>query len=143
MSAPSFLTASSSAGFRVFNANGTGTVTGIGTSTTAPVPPGSSFTAQSSSASAFDFRYSFTYTVASNGIIASTLVPGSYLETFTTGPRTGQTVTQDVLSGYGFLSPDGKTEVTVTGTTEVETRTFSNGDVRQEVCNRNGTAILQ
>jgi hypothetical protein len=142
VSAPSFMSASSSAGYRVFNAGGTGTVTGISTGYSAPVPPGSTFTAQDSSASAADFQYSFTYTVNGSGIIASTLVPGSYLETYTTGPRAGQTVTQDVLSTYGFLSPDGKTEVSATGTTQVETRTYSNGDVRQQVCARSGTAVL-
>ncbi len=133
--------ATGAAGYSVFSAGGTGTVTGIFTSSFAPVPPGT-FIAQDSSASAGDFQYSFTYKVAASGIIAFTLVPGSYLETYKTGPFAGQTATQDVLSGYGFLSPDGKTLVTATGTTDVETKTFSSGDVAQQVCNRSGTAVL-
>jgi hypothetical protein len=139
--APSVVYATDAAGYSVFSAGGTGTVTGIFTSTFAPVPPGS-FTAQDSSASAGDFQYSFTYTVAASGIIAFTLVPSSYLETYKTGPFAGQTATQDVLSGYGFLSPDGKTLVTATGTTDVETKTYSSGDVVQQVCNRSGRAVL-
>jgi hypothetical protein len=141
VSAPVLVYATAAAGYSVFSAGGTGTVTGIFTSTFAPVPPGS-FTAQDSSASTGDFQYSFTYTVAASGIIAFTLVPGSYLETYKTGPFAGQTATQNVLSGYGFLSPDGKTLVTATGTTDVETKTYSNSDVFQQVCNRSGTAVL-
>jgi hypothetical protein len=142
LSAPSFLTSSSTTGYGEFNRNGTGTVIGRGTSTYAPVPPGS-FTTESSSAAEYDFRGSFTYTVAGDGTITMALVPGSDLQTYTAGPRTGQTATQDVLTEYGFLSPDGKTLVIGTGTPYVETKTFSNGDVRQYVCHGAGTAVLQ
>ena len=142
LSAPSFLTSSSTAGHGVFNRNGTGTVIGHGTSTYAPVPPGS-FTTESSSAAAYDFRGSFTYRVAGGGTISLTMVPGSDLQRYTSGPRKGQTATQDVLSEDGFLSPDGRTLVIATGTTYVETKRFSNGDVRQYVCHGTGTAVRQ
>jgi hypothetical protein len=142
LSAPSFLASSSTIGYGTFNRNGTGTVLGRGTSTYAPVPPGS-FTPDSSSAAEYEYHGSFTYTVASDGMITMTLVPGSDLQTYTSGPRTGQTATQDVLTEYGYLSPDGKTLEIATGATYVETKTFSNGDVRQYICHGAGTAVLQ
>jgi hypothetical protein len=141
-SGPVYATASSSATSDVFQPNGKGTVTGSGTDTAIPVPPGS-FTAQDSHASAWDVKYSFTYSMNSSGVIAFTLVPGSYLQTFLTGPRAGQTATLDVLTYDGFLSRHSDTLLTAIDTTYVRIKTYSNGDVRQEVCNRSGTGVLQ
>jgi len=140
---PVFLDTFNTAGVRVFNNDGTGRVQALGVSTVVPVPPGTSFTAQSSSASAFNLSYSFTYTIGSDRVIQLHLVPGSYSETFNTGPRIGQTATQNILDAFGMLSADGKTFITITGTTEVETKTFSNSDVRQQVCHRSGTGLLE
>ena len=42
-------------------------------------------------------QFSFTYTVNADGSWTSQMVPGSYTETFTAGPRTGQTATVDAI----------------------------------------------
>ena len=127
-------------GYRVFNADGTGSsYTLMGVSNYVPVPPGT-FTAGSSDASSWEVQYNFTYTVAAGTkIITMTLTPGSYLQTFLSGPRNGQTATQDVLSHYGYMTADGKTLSTISHGTEVETLTFSNADVRHHVCGRSAS----
>jgi len=124
-------------GYRVFNADGTGySVTLMGVNTFVPVPPGT-FTVGASSASSWEVQHQFTYTVApGTKIITITLTPNTYLQTILSGPRAGQTVTQDVLSSYGYMTADGKSLTTISKGTEVETRTFSNGDVRRHVCSR-------
>jgi hypothetical protein len=134
---PVFLSNSNTMGYRVFNADGTGnSVTLMGVNTYVPVPPGT-FTAGSSDASSWEVQYQFTYTVApGTKIITITLKPNTYLQTIHSGPRSGQTVTQDVLDSYGYMTADGKTLSTISKGTEVETRTFSNGDVRRHVCSR-------
>src|SRR5205823_13772978 len=115
-------------------------VTLLGVSTTQPVPPGT-FSAASSSASSWTFQRQFTYTIDSSKIITTKLTPGSALQTFLSGPRAGQTATQDVLGSYGYLLANGNTLLSVSHGTEVETKTFSNGDVRLEVCNRSSTGF--
>jgi hypothetical protein len=137
---PVFLSNANTFGYRVFNADGTGSsYTLMGVSTYTPVPPGT-FTAATSSASSWEVQYNFTYTVAAGTkIITMTLTPGSYLQTHLSGPRSGQTTTQDALSSYGYMTADGKTLSTISHGTEVETRTFSNGDVRRHVCSRSAS----
>jgi hypothetical protein len=142
LAAPVFSSVSTTAGFRTLNANGTGTFTGRGTGNSVPIPPGT-FSSTTSAAAAFTLTDSFNYTVSSEGIITFTLQPGTYLQTYTTGPRAGQTATLDVLTTLGFLTPDGKTLVRATGTTYVETKTYSNGDVVTSVCNRSANGVLQ
>jgi hypothetical protein len=129
-------------GYRQFNANGTGaSVTLLGAGNSEPVPPGT-FTAANSSASTWTNQFQFTYTVdPSSKIITTTLTPGTYQQTFQSGPRAGQTVTQDVLGGYAYLSANGNNLLTVSKGAEVETRTFSNADVRLEVCNRSSNGF--
>jgi hypothetical protein len=139
---PVFFDSFNSLGYRVFNTDGTGSqVTLLGVSTFVPVPPGTTFTPASSSASSWKIQSQFTYTM-SGGIVTITLTPNSYLQTFLSGPRAGQTATQDVLGAYGFISPDGKTLITISKSTEVETKTFSNNDVRKSVCNRSSQGFL-
>jgi hypothetical protein len=101
---PIFLDTFSSAGLRTFNAAGTGTVESVVRSVSTPVPPGT-FTNTSSSASASNVSYQFTYTVAASGIISLTLVPGSYTQTFVTGPRAGQTASLDILEWTNTTLP--------------------------------------
>jgi hypothetical protein len=78
------------------------------------------------------------------------MVPGSYLETFVTGPRAGQTATVDTLpEATGLISQDGKTLILVAAPTntngaflpQVETVTFSNGDVHPQICHRSRVLI--
>jgi hypothetical protein len=135
---PVFLSTSTNAGTITFNSNGTGSVDivlGVGTFT--PVPPGSSFTSTDSSASSWTEMHQFTYTVA-DGIITTQLVPGSYTQTFLTGPRAGQTASQDVLSNEVYISNSGANYLSISDGTSVETKTYSNGDVRPQVCTRSG-----
>jgi hypothetical protein len=139
--APVFFDSFNNLGYRVFNVDGTGSlVVLLGVSTFVPVPPGT-FTPGASDASSWEVQFQFTYTV-SNKIITMTLKPGSYLQTYLSGPRAGQTATQDILDSYGYLSADGKSLLTVSKGTEVETKTYSNADVRQQVCHRSTSGIL-
>jgi hypothetical protein len=130
-----------SVGYRVFNADGTGSsVTLLGVDTKVPVPPDTTFTAADSAAASWEVKSQFTYTV-SGSIITATLKPGSYLLTYLSGARVGQTYTQDILGFYGYMSADGKSLVTVSKGTQVETWTSSNGDVRKAVCNRSSSGF--
>jgi hypothetical protein len=120
-------------GIRTFKGDGTGTVQGTAVEITPPP-----FNPEASSET---FFFKFTYTVAKDGTITTDLVPGSYLGTFLTGPRTGQTYQIDKFSLSGMASNDNKVLTLATGTTEVETHTFSNGDVRPEICHRSRVLI--
>jgi hypothetical protein len=102
-----------------------------------PVPPGT-FTSTSSSASSSTTTYKFNYTI-SGGIISTTLVSGSFLETLLSGPRTGQTVTLDVLNESAYISADGNHLLTISNGGYVGTETFSNGDVLPGVCTSSGS----
>jgi hypothetical protein len=121
-------------GVRTFKGDGTGTVAGTAVEITPPPFP-------NPEASSETFFFKFTYTVAKDGTITTDLVPGSYLGTFLTGPRTGQTYQIDKFSLSGMASNDNKVLTLATGTTEVETHTFSNGDVRPEICHRSRVLI--
>jgi hypothetical protein len=130
-------------GIRTFNGDGTGTVSGTAVGITVPPtpqPPG--FPAFPPAAGSSDFSFSFTYTVDGSGGWVATMVPGSYTETFLTGPRTGQTATVDAIPPVtGMISNDGKTLIAAHTTTSVETRTFSNGDVEPQICHRSRVFI--
>ena len=70
------------------------------------------------------------------------MVPGSYTETYTSGPRTGQTATVDAIPPItGMISTDGSTLTAAHLTPTVETHTYSNGDVWPEVCHRERVLI--
>lgn len=124
-------------GIRTFNGDGTGTVKG--TVVSIIPPPTMGFLPAASSA---DFQFSFNYTVTGDGSWTSTMVPGSYTETITTGPRAGETATVDAIPPIvGMIS---KNAMTLTGAhlvPKVETHTYSNGDVEQQICHRSRVFI--
>ena len=98
-------------GIRTFNGDGTGTVkaTAVGI-TVRPTPGPNGFPHFPPSANSADFSFSFTYTVNGDGSWTSDMVPATFSETFTAGPRTGQTATVDALPQLtGMISQDGKT----------------------------------
>jgi hypothetical protein len=119
-----------------FNGDGTGSAEGTGVGITPPPTPGFIPFADS-----FSFTFNFTYSIASDGTISTNLVPGSYMETILTGPRTGQTATIDTLSLSGLASNNHSTLTLSTHTTTVETRTYSNGNVSHAICHRSRVLI--
>ena len=130
-------------GTRTFNGDGTGTVTGTTVNITVrPTPGPNGFPHFPPSASSANFNFSFTYTVNADRTWTATMVPGSYAETFLTGPRTGQTATVDAIPPVsGMISEDGKTLIAAHLTPVVETHTFSNGDVEPQICHRSRVFI--
>jgi hypothetical protein len=130
-------------GIRTFNGDGTGTVNGTAVGVVGrPTPGPDGFPHFPPSASSSNFGFSFTYTVNGDGSWTSTMVPGSYTETFLTGPRTGQTATVDAIPPVtGLISGDGKTLIAAHITPTVETKTYSNGDVDPEICHRSRVFI--
>jgi len=130
-------------GIRTFNGDGTGTVKGTAVGITVrPTPGPNGFPHFPPSAGSGEFSFSFTYTVDGEGGWTATMVPGSYSETFLTGPRAGQTATVDAIPPItGMISQDGKTLIAAHLTPTVETRTYSNGDVDPEICHRSRVFI--
>lgn len=130
-------------GIRTFNGDGTGTVNGTGVGVSdRPTPGPDGFPHFPPSADTANFSYSFTYTVDGNGGWTAVMVPGSYTETFTSGPRTGQTSTVDAIPPIsGMISLDGKTLTGAHLTAVVETHTYSNGDVWPQICHRSRVFI--
>ena len=130
-------------GIRTFNGDGTGTVKGTSVGIVGrPTPGPNGFPHFPPSAGSGDFSFSFTYTVDGNGGWTATMVPGSYTETFTTGPRTGQTATVHAIPPVvGMISQDGKTLIAAHTTPVVETVSYSNGDVWPEICHRSRVFI--
>jgi len=130
-------------GIRTFHGNGTGTVKGTAVGVTnRPTPGPNGFPHFPPAASSADFSFNFTYVVHADGSWTATMVPGSFTETFTTGPRTGQTATVDAIPPVsGMISEDGKTLIAAHLTPTVETRTYSNGDVDPEICHRSRVFI--
>jgi hypothetical protein len=130
-------------GIRTFNGDGTGTVKGTAVGITVrPTPGPNGFPHFPPSAGSANFSFSFTYTVDGNGGWTATMVPGSYSETFVTGPRTGQTATVDAIPPVtGMISQDGKTLIAAHVKPTVETHTYSNGDVDPQICHRSRVFI--
>jgi hypothetical protein len=154
----SFSSSSAVEGIRTFNGDGTGTVVGTSvTITPRPTPgPPPAIPSFPPSASSAKFTYQFHYTVNGDGSWTATMDPGTYLETFVTGPRTGQTATVNLPQVTGLISQDGKTLILVADPTlndpahpningaflpQVETVTFSNGDVHPQICHRSRVLI--
>jgi hypothetical protein len=54
----------------------------------------------------------------------------------------GQTATQDVLDTYAIMAPDHKSYVIFDAVTEVETKTYSNGNVDPEICDHTGSGFF-
>jgi hypothetical protein len=90
-----------------------------------------------SSAGSSTVTYKFNYTI-SGGIISTTLVSGSFLQSYSSGPRAGQTATMDVNNQSAYISAVGNHLLTIKNGGFVETKTFSNGDVRPAVCTSSG-----
>jgi hypothetical protein len=130
-------------GIRRFNGDGTGTVMGTAVGmTNRPTPGPNGFPHFPPAASSADFSFKFTYVVNADGSWTSQMVPGSYTETFTAGPRTGQTATVDAIPPVsGMIFEDGKTLIAAHLTPTVETHTYSNGDVDPEICHRSRVFI--
>jgi hypothetical protein len=138
-------------GIRTFNGDGTGTVKGTAVGITVrPTPGPNGFPHFPPSAGSADFSFSFTYTVTGDGGWTATMVPGSYTETFTTGPRShfnpanavDQTATVDAIPPVtGMISQDGKTLIAAHTAPAVETHTYSNGDVEPQICHRSRVFI--
>jgi len=130
-------------GIRTFNGDGTGTVKGTAVGIAVrPTPGPNGYPHFPPSAGSADFQFSFTYTVNGDGSFTSAMVPGSYTETFVTGPRTGQTATVDAIPPQmGLISKDGKTLVLAHLEPAVEVHSYSNGDVWPEVCHRSRVLI--
>jgi len=122
-------------GIRRFFGNGSGTVWGKAVSLNPP--PNTLFQGAASS----DFFYRFTYDVDGNNEFSTELVPGTYVGTFASGPRTGQTYTIDTLPFVGLIGIDAKTLTIANIEPTVETQTFSNGDVRYRICQRSRVLI--
>jgi hypothetical protein len=132
-------------GIRTFNGDGTGTVKGTSVGITprpTPGPPPGFIPSFLPSAGSSTFSFSFTYTLDGDGGWTATMVPGSYTETFVTGPRSTQTATVDAIPPVtGLISQDGKTLIAAHTTTTVETVTYSNGDVWPQICHRSRVFI--
>jgi hypothetical protein len=146
-------------GIRTFNGDGTGTVVGTSVGITVRPTPGPSPAIPSfpPSAGSSKFSYKFTYTVNGDGSWTAMMVPGSYTETFVTGPRStqnpansvDQTATVDAIPPVtGLISQDGKTLILVADPLSdgafvptVETVTYSNGEVWPQICHRSRVLI--
>jgi hypothetical protein len=145
-------------GIRTFNGDGTGTVKGTSVGITVrPTPGPNGYPHFPPSAGSTFFSYNFTYTVNGDGSWTAKMVPGSYHETFVTGPRStqnpanlaNQTATIDSLPPVtGLISQDGKTLILVVDPLSggafvptVETVTYSNGDVYPQICHRSRVLI--
>jgi hypothetical protein len=130
-------------GIRTFDGQGHGTVkaTAVG-AVVRPTPGPTGVPAFPPSASSADFTFQFTYVVNGDGSWSSSMVPGTYTETFTAGARTGQTATIDAIPPIsGAVSNDGKTLIAAHLAPTIETRSFSNGDVWPEICHRSRVFI--
>jgi hypothetical protein len=125
-------------GVRTFYGNGQGRVKGTAVGIVGrPTPGPNGYPHFPPSASSGEFSFKFTYVVNPDRTWTATMVPDSYSETFTAGPRQGQTATVDAIPPVtGVISGDGKTLIAAHLEPAVETRTYSNGDVWPEVCHR-------
>jgi hypothetical protein len=131
-------------GIRTFNGDGTGTVKGTVVSITVPPTPGpagSGYPSFPPNASSNMFSASFTYTVLADGTFTVEVVPGSFLGTFLTGPRTGQTVTVDQPPLTGLIGKDKKMLTLASVEPTIEINTYSNGDVWPRICHRSQVLI--
>jgi hypothetical protein len=139
----SFTRSFSVEGIRTFDGNGNGHVSGTAVGIDGrPTPGPTGWPHFPPSAGSGNFSFDFTYTVDGNGGWTATMVPGSYTDTFTAGPRTGQTATIDAIPPItGAISLDGKTLIAAHAAPTVETRTYSNGDVWPEICHRSRVFI--
>jgi hypothetical protein len=77
------------------------------------------------------FQLQFHLLDQCDGSFSTTMVQGSYSESFLSGPRTGQTATVDAIPPFtGLISQDGSTLIVAHTTTAVETRAGNDRDRR-------------
>lgn len=122
-------------GIRTFNGDGTGTIHDAYSVSVVPPPN------RTPGAEADTFSASFTYQVAPDGSVTTSL-DGPLTGTMTAGQRAGQTYT---IVGFGLdgrIGADGSTVTLGTpATPQIETQTFSNGDVHPRICTRSRVLI--
>ncbi len=107
-----------------------------------PLPPPDGTPVPHPSAGSNEFSFDFTYNIDANGIFTTLMVPGSFSGKILTGPRAGQTYTVDNLSFSGLVSGDNKIIDVSTITPQVETVTYSDGYVRQQICHRSRVHVF-
>jgi hypothetical protein len=141
--ATAFSNSFSAEGIRTFNGKGGGTVKGTTVSIAPPpTPSGPGLPSFPPDAGSDSFSYDFTYTVNADGSWTSAMVAGSFSGKFLTGPRTGQTYSIDQIPPIdGLIEEGGLTLVGAHITTQVETVTYSNGNVWPRVCHRSRVFI--
>ncbi len=145
-----FSNSSAVEGIRTFDGNGNGTVKGSEVVLTVPPTPGPASNQNPhfpASAATVDFQYQFTYTVNGDGSFTADVVPGSFTLKETRGPRSGETGTVANFPRLtGMIGQDGKTLTIATldvptTVAQVETVTFSNGDVWPRICHRSRVLV--
>jgi hypothetical protein len=119
-------------GVRTFSSNGTGTVKGRSVSIDAP---------PFASGSSDEFTFQFTYTIAPDGVLSTSMVPGTYAATVLTGPRAGQTSVDTIPAQVGFIGEGASSIVLAEPAPILETHTFSNGDMFVRLCHRSRVLI--
>jgi hypothetical protein len=122
-------------GVRTFNGDGTGSVKARAVAMI--LPP----FASGPGAASIDVTFSFTYAVDGAGGFTSELVPGTFVGTYLTGPRTGQTDSIDKLPLSGLIGNDASVLTLASVVPTVEKQTFSNGDVRYRICHRSRVLV--
>jgi hypothetical protein len=139
----SFTRSFSVEGIRTFDGNGHGTVKAtLVAILPGPTPGPNGFPHFGPTAAAADFSFQFTYVVNPDRSWTSTMVAGTYTETWTAGPRTGQTATVDAIPPFaGAVSSDGRTLIAAYVAPTVETHIYSNGDVWPQICHRSRVFI--
>jgi hypothetical protein len=95
----------------------------------------------SSNAGSSAVSYSFTYTVNGDGSWKTDSVPGSFIITFLTGGRVGQTATIDKVPLVGLIGEGAKVLTLAAVEPTVETATYSNGDVQPRICHRSRVLV--
>jgi hypothetical protein len=132
----SFLQSYTVQGVWTFNGDGTGSREGrsVGLAGAIPalnLPP---------SANSEDFQASFRYTLGPDGTFTTELT-SPLTGTVLTGRRAGQTFTIDQIRLTGIISKDKKTLTVATEEPEIETLTYSNGNVHKRICHRSRVLI--
>jgi len=135
-SAPYYSHSNSVLAVRTFNGDGTGRAEGSTISISTPLPSGGAHTPGVSSST---FAFNFTYSVDKDGAVVTEMVAGTFSGAIQTGPRAGQTYTESPFELIGQVSGDKKNIAFRTTAPEVETTNYSNGDVREQICNRSRT----
>jgi hypothetical protein len=141
VNATTFTATGSTEGVVVFNGDGTGTYKNTVVShTIRPTPGPTGYPSFPTSVSSNTGVGSFTYTINADDTFDVQLV-GLHTGTFLSGPRTGQTFTVDIPPRSGLISKNGDTLTLASVVPQVETFTYSNGDVWPRICYRSAVLI--